>query len=217
MAPHRLNHAPRWLMPALAGLVPGLIAGGAIAAVLLPPRIVERPPDPARLIAAVHANLRAQGVLNVLTLNPVAVVTAESGSFLFATKRILVMPGRVRYLVDLRAVPLRDVRWNAAARRLVVVLPPLALEGPAVDVQAVRTLGEGGLLSGLVDAAQELDAANLRTGQNELVRQAHDPQLLAQARSAARRLVRSAYAAPLSAAGVPATIDVRFADDPPAP
>lgn len=203
-------------LPWVGGIGIGLAAGlGAFAlAPAPPPRFVERAPDAAKIVEQVREGLRAQGVLPVLAARDVAVVEARSGEFVFETRRTLVMPGQVRYLLDLRAIGPRDVRWDAATRTLHVVLPPIALAGPQVDLAAAREFGEGGLLSGLSDAGEQLDAANRLAAQNQLIRSAHAPGAQAAARDAARRLVGALFAAPLRAAGVTPRLDIRFADEP---
>lgn len=209
MAPRRLS----WL----GWLAGGVTAGAGAAWALLPPRIEQRPPDPVAIMAAVREGLRAQGTLPVLAARYVAVVEAKQGDFLFETERTLVMPGQMRYLLDLRAITARDVRWNATARRVDVVLPPLTLAGPLVDAAEVRQFGAGGLLSGLGNAAETLDATNRLAGENELVRQAHAPAPMAQARAAARRMVAAAFAGPLRASGLAVRVYARFVDEAPVP
>lgn len=210
------------MAPALSRVLPwvgGAFGGAALAlgAVLLAPppapRFVERAPDPALIVAQVREGLRAQGRLPVLTARSVAVVEAKSGSFVFEAQRTLVMPGQMRYLLDLRALGPADTRWDAKTRTLFLVLPPITLAGPQVDLAAVRQFGAGGLLSGRSDA-DALDAANRLAAQTELIRQAHAPQPMAEARAAARALVRAAFAGPLRAAVPDARIALRFQDEP---
>jgi hypothetical protein len=59
-----------------------------------------------------------------------------------------------------------------------------------------------------------LDAANRRAGQEELLRQARQPAPMAMAKDATRRAIEHSFALPLRAAGVAATVRVRFPDEP---
>ena len=202
-------------LPWAGGIAIGLAAGLGVFALTPapPPRFVERAPDAARIVEQVREGLRAQGALTVLTARYVAVVEAKRGDFVFETKRTLLMPGQVRYLLDPRAIGPRDVRWDAATRTLSLRLPPIALAGPQVDLAAVRQFGEGGLLAGLNDAAEQLDAENRLAAQNQLIREAHAPEAIAAARAAARAYASEAFAAPLRAAGVAPKLVVRFVDE----
>ena len=49
----------------------------------------------------------------------------------------LIMPGNVRYEVDLSRLNLDDVRWDEATKTLAVRLPPISVAGPEID-QAQR-------------------------------------------------------------------------------
>ncbi|OQW38744.1 MAG: hypothetical protein A4S12_12210 [Proteobacteria bacterium SG_bin5] len=211
MAPG-VKRALPWAGGAAIGLAAGLSAFALAPAP--PPRFVERAPDPAKIAEQVREGLRAQGALTVLTARYVALVEAKSGDFVFETKRTLLMPGQARYLVDLRGIGPRDLRWEAATRTLHLTLPPIALAGPQVDLGAVKVFGEGGLLAGLGDAAERLDANNRLAAQNDLIRQAHAAEPMDQARAAARKLVGALFAAPLQAAGQKPKLDIRFADEP---
>jgi hypothetical protein len=106
------------------------------------------------------------------------------------------------------------VAWDANTRVLSVRLPPIELDGPQVDLTAIREYGTGGILSHVTDAESRLDAANRRAGQAELVRQARDGTPMKLAKDATRRAVESSFAMPLRAAGIDASVKVRFADDP---
>ncbi|KAK0348243.1 hypothetical protein LTR94_038030, partial [Friedmanniomyces endolithicus] len=69
----------------------------------------------------------------------------------------------------------QDVRWDAANPTLTVTLPPVEIDGPQVDLAAIREYGSGGVLTTFTDAEQRLDAANRSAGQVELLRQARAP------------------------------------------
>ena len=75
-------------------------------------------------------------------------------------ERTLILPGDVRYEVDLAKLQPQDVRWDAASKTLRVRLPDIEIAGPEVDLAASREYGEGGVLAALTDAEGALDKAN---------------------------------------------------------
>jgi hypothetical protein len=173
----------------------------------------ELNPDPVTVATASLQAVREQAVLVPFAARFVAVVTSEQHRFGFSAKKTLIMPGMVRYELDLAALRQRDLAWDAVTRTLTVTLPSLRVSAPAVDLRAIQTYGEGGVLMALTDAGNMLDAANKQAGQAELVRQARDPLPMRLARDAARRAIERSFAMPLKAAGIDATVTARFADD----
>lgn len=170
--------------------------------------------DPTTVARASLQAVRQQNRLVPFAARFVAVVTAEQSRFGFTARKTLIMPGLVRYSIDLAALRDRDLRWDSATRTLSVALPPIELEGPEVDLTAVREYGEGGVLMTLTDAEKRLDAANRKAGQEELVRQAHDALPMRLAADAARAAIERSFAMPLKAAGLDATVLARFRDQP---
>ena len=189
-----------------------VIAAGIIAALGWKLK-KELNPDPVTVATASLQAVREQAVLVPFAARFVAVVTSEQHRFGFSAKKTLIMPGMVRYELDLAALRQRDLAWDAVTRTLTVTLPSLRVSAPAVDLRAIQTYGEGGVLMALTDAGNMLDAANKQAGQAELVRQARDPLPMRLARDAARRAIERSFAMPLKAAGIDATVTARFADD----
>ncbi len=171
-------------------------------------------PDPTTIAASSLQGLREQNRLSAFAARYVAVVTSSQSQLGFSTQKTLIMPGTVRYEVDLGKLTARDVAWNPETRTLSVRLPPVEVDGPQVDLAAVREYGSGGVLATFTDAEKRLDAANRAAGQAELLRQAREPMALRLARDATRRAVENNFGLPLRAAGVDAHIAVRFADEP---
>lgn len=171
-------------------------------------------PDPVTIASASLEGLREQNRLSAFAARFVAVVTSRRTQLGFSTEKTLIMPGLVRYEVDLAKLTQRDVSWDPATKVLSVRLPPIEIDGPQVDLNAVREYGTGGVLARLTDAGQALDAANRRAGQAELIRQARDAMPMRLARDATRRAVERSFAMPLRATGLDATVRVRFADEP---
>ncbi len=193
-----------------------LLALAALIALWGVQRYVESrlTPDPTTIASASLEGLREQNRLSTFAARFVAVVTSRQSQLGFSTEKTLIMPGMVRYDVDLAKLTQRDVTWNTETRTLGVRLPAVEVDGPQVDLNALREYSSGGLLATLTDAEKRLDTANRRAGQVELMRQAREPAMIRLARDATRRAVERSFAMPLRAAGVDATVTVRFADEP---
>ncbi len=193
-----------------------LLALAALIALWGVQRYVESrlTPDPTTIASASLEGLREQNRLSTFAARFVAVVTSRQSQLGFSTEKTLIMPGMVRYDVDLAKLTQRDVTWNAETRVLGVRLPAVEVDGPQIDLNALREYSSGGLLATLTDAEKRLDTANRRAGQVELMRQAREPAMIRLARDATRRAVERSFAMPLRAAGVDATVTVRFADEP---
>ncbi len=189
-----------------------LVAGGIIFALGWRLR-QELNPDPVTIAAASLQAVREQAVLSPFAARFVAVVTSEQHRFGFAARRTLIMPGLVRYEIDLAALQQRYLSWDAASHRLTITLPPIRISDPQVDLAQVQTYGEGGVLTALTDVGAQLDTANKAAGKAELIRQAKDALPMRLARDAARHAIERSFAMPLRAAGIDATVTARFAGE----
>ena len=132
-------------------------------------------PDPETIASASLQGLREQNRLSAFEARFVAVVTSKQTRLGLSAERTLIMPGTVRYEVDLGKLTQRDLSWDAASNTLSVTLPPVEADPPQVDLGAIRQYGSGGILIHFTDAEKELDQANRLAGQKELTRQAHAP------------------------------------------
>jgi len=170
----------------------------------------ELNPDPVTVATASLQAMREQAVLVPFAARFVAVVTSEQHRFGFSAKKTLIMPGLVRYELDLAALRQGDLVWDGDTRTLTVSLPPLKVSAPQVDLRGIQTYGEGGVLMALTDVGTQLDAANKGAGQAELMRQARDALPIRLARDAARHAIERSFAMPLKAAGIEATVMAKF-------
>lgn len=196
------------LFALLALLIVGAVALGAawrFRAIFMP--------DATSVSRATLEAVRAQDKLTPFAARFVAVVTSEQHRFGLSAKKTLIMPGLVRYSLDLASLRDRDMKWDATTKTLVVTLPAIEIEGPEVDLTATKEYGDGGVLMALTDAAQDLDTANRKAGQAELLKQAHDPLPMRLARDAARDAIQRSFSLPLKAAGQDATVTAKFADE----
>lgn len=159
------------------------------------------------------AGLHEQARLTPFIARFVAVVTSRQQRMGLSAERTMIMPGTVRYEIDLTKITAQDVQWDAVTRTLTVRMPPLILAGPEVDLAAIRQYGERGLLTMLTDAEKTLDDTNRNAGQAELMKQARAQVPMRLARDAARSAIERTFALPLRAIGIQANVVARFADE----
>ncbi|GGO97577.1 DUF4230 domain-containing protein [Stakelama pacifica] len=170
-------------------------------------------PDPVTIASGSLAGMREEAKLSTFAARYVAVVTSTQSRLGLSAKKTLIMPGMVRYQIDLAKITDRDVAWDAQTKTLEVHLPPIELVGPQVDLNAMKEYDDGGLLLRFTDAGERLDAANRKAGQQELLNQARQAVPMRLARDSARRAVERSFAMPLRAAGIDATVHATFADE----
>ena len=197
----------------LAALAVGLIIGGLIVAAIRVGGLFGGGPDPTSVAAASLQSVREQARMTVLAARFVAVVTSSQSRFGLTAQKTLIMPGMVRYDVDLAKIGEEDLHWDATARRLMVTIPPLEISPPQIDLAELREYQSGGVLMALTNAENRLDTVNRRRGQQELLRQAQQPMPMRLAREAARQAIERSFAMPMKAAGIDAEVAVRFPDE----
>ena len=192
----RLNKPLVFAMIAVA-LVLGIIVGTSTG-------IADRlfgGPNPKTIATASLESMRAQNRLIAFVARYVSVTTSETTRLGFSAKRTLILPGDVRYELDLSKLQPRDVTWNASTKTLRVQLPEVEIAGPDVDLAAAQEYGESGVLSALTDANQQLDSANRAKAVSDLRKQAQGPVQMRLAHQAARTAIERSFAMPLVAAG----------------
>lgn len=160
-------------------------------------------PNPKTIATASLESMRAENRLTVFAARYVSVVTSQQQRLggLVSSQRTLILPGDVRYELDLSKLQPKDVTWNGDTHVLTVQLPEIDVAGPDVDINAVKEYGGGGVLSALTDANQELDQNNRARAVADLRKQATAQVPMQLARQAARDAVERSFAMPLLAAG----------------
>ena len=160
-------------------------------------------PNPKTIATASLESMRAQNRLTVFAARYVSVVTSEQQRFggLVSSERTLILPGDVRYELDLSKLRNNDVSWDGSTHTLKVLLPEIAVAGPDVDINAVKEYGGGGVLSALTNADQQLDQTNRDRAVQDLRKQATANVPMQLARQSARAAVERSFAMPLLAAG----------------
>ena len=174
----------------------------------------QRGYDPETVVAASLQGLQEQNILVPFTARYVAVVTSTQSRLGLSAKKTLIMPGTVRYELDLGKLKQSDLAWDAATSALTITLPPLRLAGPEIDIDAISEYRDGEILLTLTDAERTLDAANRKAAQAELIKQARGTTPMRLAQGAARTAIEQSFAMPLKAAGIDAKVTARFASAP---
>lgn len=159
--------------------------------------------DPKTIANASLQSMRAENRLSVFAARYVSVVTSQQQRFggLINSERTLILPGDVRYELDLSKLQQNDVTWDGSARTLTVRIPEIEVAGPDVDINAVKEYGGGGVLSALTNADQQLDQSNRDRAVQDLRKQATAKVPMQLARQSARAAVERSFAMPLLAAG----------------
>jgi len=171
-------------------------------------------PTPETIATASLESMRAQNRLNVFAARYVSVTSSKTSRFGFTSERTLILPGDVRYELDLAKLQPNDVKWDAATQTLNVKLPEVEIAGPDVDLAAAREYGQGGVISSLTNSAEQLDQANRQAAVADLRKQASAGTPMRLAREAARQAVQRSFAMPLQAAGfADANVVASFATD----
>lgn len=201
-----------WIAAAAIALLVGLLIGAASG---IADRILGGP-NPSTIATASLESMRAQNRLTVFAARYVSVVTSQQQRLagLISSQRTLILPGDVRYEVDLSQLQQKDVRWDASSKTLKVQVPEIEVAGPDVDIKAVREYGGGGLLGGLTNDVQQLDQTNRDRAVADLRKQATAAVPMQLARQSARAAVERSFAMPLQAAGFKdVKVEVHFPTD----
>jgi hypothetical protein len=160
-----------------------------------------RGPTPKTIATASLESMRAQNRLIAFVARYVSVTSSTTNRFGFSAERTLILPGDVRYELDLAKLQPNDVTWDGSTSTLTVRLPEIEIAGPDVDLTAAREYGAGGVLAALTNADQRLDQANRAAAVADLRKQASAEVPMRLARQAARQAVERSFAMPLMAAG----------------
>jgi len=198
---------PQLLPPALGLLLLGLALGWAFR-----PSPPAPPPNAEAIATAALLSVRDEGRIVPFSARFVSVASASETHLGMTARKTLIMPGTVRYGIDLARLRRSSLAWDEASRTLGVTLPPLELSGPEIDLNQVQESSEGGFVMALAGSEKTLDRANRQAAQDELMRQAREPGPMQLARGAAMRSVARAFALPLRSAGIEASVAVRFVD-----
>ena len=186
----------------IAAVVVALILGVAVGMATGIGQYLFGGPKPESIASASLQSMRAQNRLIAFVARYVSVTTSTTNRFGLSAKRTLILPGDVRYELDLSKLEAKDVTWDDSTHTLNVRLPEVELAGPDVDLNAAQEYGEGGVLSALTNADEALDSANRANAVADLRKQAQGPLQMRLAHQAARAAIERSFAMPLAAAGI---------------
>jgi hypothetical protein len=201
---------------ALAAIVVALILGLLIGVTTGIADRIFGGADPKTIATASLESMRAQNRLTVFAARYVSVATSEQERLggLVSSQRTLILPGDVRYELDLSKLQPNDVSWDRSSHVLTVRLPEIEVAGPDIDIGAVKEYGGGGVLSALTNSNQQLDQANRTRAVEDLRKQATAAVPMQLARQAGRAAVERSFAMPLLAAGFKdVKVSARFPTD----
>jgi len=161
-------------------------------------------PNPKTIAAASLESMRAQNRLTVFAARYVSVVSSQQQKFggLMSSERTLILPGDVRYELDLSQLQPKDLSWDGSTHTLKIQLPEIEIAGPDVDINQVKEYGGAGVLSALTNANEQLDQANRDRAVKDLRQQATASVPMQLAHQAGREAVERSFAMPLMAAGM---------------
>ncbi len=146
-------------------------------------------------------------------LAPVVSAEDERAYGLLKSRQVAVIPARVDYTLDLARLQPGQFKWDAAAKRLDVTLPPLQLSKPNLDEARAQYLREGVWITGPAQA--KLTRDNTVLAEQQAAAQAATPVLMDLAKGAARQAIAQNLAVPLKVAGYgDVKVTVRFDGEP---
>jgi hypothetical protein len=206
----RLNR-PLAIGAVIVALILGLLVGGALD---IGKRLFGSNPE--TVASSALQSMRAQNRLVPFVARYVSVVSSRQERLggLVSSERTLILPGDVRYELDLAKLGPEDVNWDASNSTLNVTLPEIEIAGPEVDLASAREYGEGGVLSAVTDANQALDRNNRARAVADLRKQAGAAVPMRLAREAGRQAVERSFVLPLQAAGFAnARVVARYSTD----
>jgi hypothetical protein len=188
---------------ALAAIAVALILGVLIGVTTGIAGRIFGGPDPKTIATASLQSMRAQNKLTVFAARYVSVVTSQQQRLggLLSSERTLILPGDVRYELDLSKLQPNDVTWDGGSHTLTVRLPMIDVAGPDIDINAVKEYGSSGVLSALTDTNEQLDQTNRDRAVKDLRKQATAEVPMQLARQSAKDAVERSFAMPLMAAG----------------
>lgn len=216
--PQLTEPPPRPMSVARASALPWILFALALAVAAwglwnaLGPRL---PGDP---LGTSLTAFEKQNKLTVFSAQLSPVVASDDNQLLglLKSRQVAVIPARVDYTLDLSAMNRDRLTWNAEAKRLDVLLPPLTVSRPNLDESRAQYLREGVWIT--ARAAERMSRANTRLAEQQAMSNAANPALMGLARAAAKDAIRQNLAIPLQVAGFgDVTVVARFDGEAPPP
>jgi len=137
---------------AIAAVVVALLVGFLVGGIADIGKRLFGSPDPESVVNSSLESMHAQNRLVPFVARFVSVTSSKQEKFGLSAERTLILPGTVRYELDMAKIERGDLAWDKATKTLSVELPEIEIAGPEVDLKAAREYGSGGILSALSDA-----------------------------------------------------------------
>ncbi len=161
--------------------------------------------------------IQRQSRLTVMTARITSTITSRQqrlGGLLSASKTLIV-PGTIRYEVDLAGLKLENMRWEEKAQILTIFAPRPQIAGPEVDLTRTTEYKDGAFLLALTNVEQDFDTANRAAVAANMRAQAQGRSLVDLADDAARDSIGRMFLLPLIIAGhADARVKVTFVAPP---
>lgn len=158
-------------------------------------------------------DLKEQGRVTPFVSRLMAVAKLKPEGGIPATEPLVIVPGLVRYELDLNAIRPEDVKWNSDAQRLVIRLPALTVTNPQLELDNVRKYEPDGSLAVLSSANPLLGNSGQKQLHDLLLAEAKSEVSMRFARDSARKTVERSFTIPFRAAGLGVSVKARFADE----
>lgn len=126
--------------------------------------------------------------------------------------RVFKAPATIDYYVDASKLKLSDFRWNQGAKTLLVTAPDVRIGAVNIDTAKVIVDRTDGVFVPR-GAMVELQKRSSASAQEVTRLEAKKPEHMEAARRNARTQLEALFAKPLSAAGMSADVQVRFAGE----
>ena len=214
MASARLTGLGRFAVA--AAILVALATLGAIAYRTYVDRYTVTRDDKGLAVArVVAARLYSSSELRVSRLSGNVQATANNSRLWgwLDSSRVVKAPFAVSYFVDLRRLSPADFRYDEAKRTLLVEVPDVVPDAPNVDTANVTLDRTSGLLVTRTDMAA-LQQRAAATAARAVSEEARSPANMAKARENGRQALARLFGGTLAAAGLPVTVEVRFAGEP---
>lgn len=187
------------------GVVVGLVLAFA-AVTLIPERLPAWLGGRASVLSVADTTLQAiqrQQRLTVMTARLNSTITSRQqrlGGLLSASKT-LIIPGTIRYEIDLSTLRLKTMRWDEKKQTLTIFAPRPQIAGPEVDLTRANEYKDGALLLALTNVEQAFDTANRAAVASNMRAQGNSRALVDLADDAARDTIGRLFLLPLITAG----------------
>ncbi|MDO7841039.1 DUF4230 domain-containing protein [Sphingomonas immobilis] len=215
--PEPAGRPPAWLWPAVAVLIAlGLLTGIGLAAYVVYRHYtvdytVTREEDGVAISKVVDARLDSAVDLRVSKLTGTVQATSADAGWggMLASGLVFKAPFEADYFVDLSKLDRGDFFWDAKTRTLIVNPPDVRVDSVNVDEGRATLDQTTGLL--VTRGAMTRLRQRASTHATQAARSAAaTPSNIARARDNARVAIADLYQRPLRAAGLDATVRVRF-------